>query len=100
MSEIWTTKYGRRRVRHDPPGLAEALAAAQGLTDNAEEQAELAASLMGVPVTDVEAEMRKLASVRRPVTVTAVGRKGMSRAVIVERRPSRAIGAARVSRPQ
>ena len=34
MSDVWDTKYGKRRVRHDPPEIAEAIAAAQGLSDD------------------------------------------------------------------
>ena len=33
MSDVWDTKYGRRRVRRDPPTVEEAVIAAQGLTD-------------------------------------------------------------------
>ena len=50
MSEIWETKYGSRRVRHDPPTLEEAIAAAQGLSDELDEQIEIAAGLMALPV--------------------------------------------------
>ena len=99
MSEIWNTKYGKRRVRHDPPDVAEAIAAAQGLTDDADLQAELAAELMSMPVPDVKAEMKKLASRRKPITLTSTDRKGLSRAVVVERRPSRVLIGARFSRP-
>ena len=99
MNEIWNTKYGKRRVRHDPPDLAEAIAAAQGLTDDADQQAELAAELMSIPVTDVKAEMKKLASRRKPITLTSTDRKGLSRAVVVERRPSRVLIGARNPRP-
>jgi hypothetical protein len=49
MSEVWNTKFGRRRVRHDPPTLQEAIVAASGLTDNLQEQVEIAASLMEMP---------------------------------------------------
>lgn len=99
MSEVWNTKYGKRRVRHDPPDLAEALAAAAGLTDDAEHQAHLAAELMGVEIEDVRTEMKKQASRRKLVTVTSTDRKGFSRAVVVERRPSRVLLGARASRP-
>ena len=30
MSETWMTKYGPRKVRHDPPTLAEAIARRAG----------------------------------------------------------------------
>lgn len=91
MSEIWSTKYGPRRVRHDPPVIAEAIAAAQGLSDDPVEQAEIAASLMGVPVEEAATEIRKASTRRQPVTLTSTDRKGMARAVVVERRPSRTL---------
>jgi len=43
----------RRRTRHDPPDLDEAIAAAQGLTDQLERQIEVAARLSGLPEEDV-----------------------------------------------
>ena len=49
MSEVWKTKYGPRRVRRDPPTVTEAVAAARGLTDDVQEQIEIAASLMDLP---------------------------------------------------
>ena len=48
MSEDWNTKYGPRRVRRDPPTLEEAIFAAVGITDDQEQQAEIAASPDGV----------------------------------------------------
>ena len=59
MSEDWNTKYGRRRVRRDPPTLDEAIFAAIGITDDQEAQAEIAASLMGLPIESVQAEVKK-----------------------------------------
>ena len=50
MSEDWNTKYGTRRVRRDPPTLEEAIFAAVGITDDLDAQAEIAASLMGLPI--------------------------------------------------
>ena len=49
MSEDWNTKYGTRRVRRDPPTLEEAIFAAVGITDDQQQQAEIAAALMGLP---------------------------------------------------
>jgi hypothetical protein len=46
-------EWSRRRTRHDPPGLDEAIAAAQGLTDRIESQVEIAAQLSGLPEEDV-----------------------------------------------
>ena len=59
MSADWNTKYGTRRVRHDPPTLEEAIFAAVGITDDQEAQAEIAASLMGLPLDVVQAEVKK-----------------------------------------
>ena len=65
MSEDWNTKYGTRRVRRDPPTLDEAIFAAIGITDDQEAQAEIAASLMGLPMEEVQAEVKKAGRVTR-----------------------------------
>ena len=64
-NQAWKTKYGPRRVRQEAPTLDEAIVAAQGLTDELDEQAEIAASLMGLPRDQVRAELVKLAPARR-----------------------------------
>jgi 2-phospho-L-lactate guanylyltransferase (CobY/MobA/RfbA family) len=90
MSASWNTKYGSRKVRHDPPTLAEAIAAAQGLSDDPTEQMEIAAGLMDLPLADVKAEMQKMAPDRRAVRlVTAPSRDKGLRTVVVERKVSR-----------
>jgi hypothetical protein len=90
MSGVWKTKYGPRRVRQDPPTLAEAIAAARGLTDDVQQQVEIAASLMDLPPDQVRGEVLKAASPRKDVnTVAFVGRSGAPRTVVVERKPSR-----------
>lgn len=91
MPAVWNTKWGARRVRHDPPTLAEALAAAQGLTDDRDAQVAIAADLMGVPLGDAMAEMRRLAPDRRATaTVIAPSRdKSGMRTVVIERKVSR-----------
>jgi hypothetical protein len=90
MSEIWKTKYGSRRVRRDPPTVAEAVAAARGLTDDVQEQIEIAASLMDLPQEQVRQEVLKAAAARKDAsTVAFVGRAGAPRTVVVERVPSR-----------
>lgn len=90
MATVWKTKYGTRRVRHDPPTLKEAIIAARGLTDELQQQAEIAAALMDLPVEDVRAELLKQAPPRNSTQiVTASGREGAARTVIVERKPSR-----------
>ena len=89
MAAGWNTKYGSRRVRHDPPVLAEAIAAAEGLTDDPAGQAEIAAQLMDMPVEAVRAEMAKMAAEAkktRTLTINAPRRGGQTKAVVVERR--------------
>jgi hypothetical protein len=92
MSGVWNTKYGLRRVRHDPPTLDEAIFAARGLTDDPKAQVEIAASLMDVPVEEVKVAMLK-ASQRKDVHRNRVFamQAGTDRAVLVERKPSRRI---------
>ena len=93
MSEDWNTKYGPRRVRRDPPTLEEAIFAAVGITDDQEAQAEIAASLMGMPLEIVQAEVRKLGrSAARAQTRVITGEQGAQRSVVVERRVIRKFG--------
>ena len=89
MSEDWNTKYGRRRVRRDPPTLDEAIFAAIGITDDQEAQAEIAASLMGLPIESVQAEVKISA---RSSTRVIAGEQGAQRSVVVERRVVRRFG--------
>ena len=93
MSEDWNTKYGTRRVRRDPPTLDEAIFAAIGITDDQEAQAEIAASLMGLPIESVIAEVKKIArSSARSSTRVIAGEQGAQRSVVVERRVIRRFG--------
>ena len=94
MSEDWNTKYGTRRVRHDPPTLDEAIFAAVGITDDHEQQAEIAAALMGMPIEIVQAEVKKQARTNSRITATRViaGEQGAQRSVVVERRVVRRFG--------
>jgi hypothetical protein len=94
MSDSWNTKYGTRRVRQDLPTLQEAIFAASGLTSDANEQAEIAAALMGLPVADVRAEVRKQSQTK--TVLVAMDRKP-TRAVVVERRVIRKPAAERRS---
>jgi hypothetical protein len=92
MSTTWNTKFGSRRVRHDPPTLKEAIAAAQDLTDKLQEQIEIAAGLMDLPVDEVRAEVMKAAPDKKAAKIiTAVGRERTGRTVIVERKVSRRV---------
>jgi hypothetical protein len=93
MSQDWNTKYGPRRVRHDPPTLEEAIFAAAGITDDHNEQAEIAASLMGMPIETVMAEVKKASRIQaRSATRVITGEQGAQRSVVVERRVVRKFG--------
>ncbi len=94
MSEDWNTKYGTRRVRRDPPTLEEAIFAAVGITDDQEAQAEIAAALMGLPVEDVQAVVKKAARpvLGRSTTRVIAGEQGAQRSIVVERRFVRKFG--------
>lgn len=92
MSTTWNTKYGTRRVRHDPPTLKEAMIAAQGLTDQLQEQIEIAAALMDLPVETVRAEIQKDMPNRvAGRIVTPMTREAGARTVIVERKVVRRV---------
>lgn len=94
--ETWNTKYGARRVRQEAPTLAEAITAAQGLSDDIDEQADIAAALMGLPRDQVRAELIKLAPGRKDSrTVAFTGPASAPRTFVVERKPSRRLAAAR-----
>ena len=94
MSEVWNTEYGPRRVRHEPPTLEEAVAAASDLTDDAQQQAEIAAALMDLPVDQVRAAVSRAAARRKRQigTVGVTSKGGTQRAVIVERKAARRPG--------
>jgi len=96
----WNTKYGKRRVRNDAPTLEEAIAAAQGLSDDIEAQVEIASSLMGLPREEVRPALLKAAPLREaPVaSIAFAGPDAEPRAVIVERKPTRRLGAAVIER--
>jgi hypothetical protein len=94
MNEGWHTKYGIRRVRRDPPTLDEAVFAATGITDDLDSQAEIAASLIGMPLDVVQAEVKKAAraAARSSTTRVIAGEQGALRSVVVERRVVRKFG--------
>ena len=97
MSGVWNTQYGPRRVRHEPPTLEEAVAAASDLTDDLQQQAEIAASLMDLPVDQVRGAVTRAAARRKHQigTVGVAARGGGQRAVIVERKAARRPGMTR-----
>ncbi len=55
-------EWSRRKTRYDPPALTEAIAAAQGLTEQIEGQIEIAAQLMGLPEDEVRSEVLRAAA--------------------------------------
>jgi hypothetical protein len=89
--QAWNTKYGPRRVRHEAPTLGEAIAAAQGLSDELNEQAEIAAALIGLPTDQVRDEILKVSAPRKNVikSVVFTGAASAPRTVVVERKGSR-----------
>ncbi len=88
--DIWDTKYGRRKVRHDPPTVEEAVVAAQGLTDDLKEQIEIVASLMALSPEEARGSVLRMGQRKAVNRVTVTGRIGAPRAVVVERRTTRA----------
>ena len=81
MSATWKTKWGVRRVRRDTPTVEEALIAAEALAADPVQRAEIAATLMGVPVEEVKALAAKQAARTRGRASLVTGR---TRAVVVE----------------
>jgi hypothetical protein len=78
-----------RRTRYDPPGLDEAIATAQGLTDRLESQIEIAAQLSGLPEDKVKSRvlmMRAQSSWKRPGTAPT----RQTEVVVIKRRGLRA----------
>lgn len=84
----------RTSIRFDPPSLEEAIFAAQGLTDIVDDQAAIAASLMGLPEADVKAALLTIRpaktqiSRRLSVQVQSTPRRAP---VVVERRAPRTL---------
>jgi hypothetical protein len=95
VSEIWDTKDGRRRVRRDPPTVDEAVLAAQGLTDELGEQAEIVASLMQISAEEARGAVLRMGRRKDMDRITVAGRamrtgqNAAPRAVVVERRTPR-----------
>lgn len=91
-SKSWNTKYGVRRVRHEEATVADAIAAAQGLSDDREQQVEIASSLIGLPQDEVRAALLKLAPARKNAirSIASTALDSRQRVVVVEsKRPRR-----------
>jgi hypothetical protein len=98
MDEVWDTKDGRRRVRHDPPTVEEAVLAAQGLTDELGQQTEIVASLMQISAEQARGAVLRMGQRKDVDRITIASRPGFKgrvnatptpRAVVVERRTPR-----------
>ena len=91
--QAWATKYGPRRVRQEAPTLEEAITAAQGLSEELDQQAEIAAALMGLPYDEVHAALLKTAAPRKDLKTSVVfaGPASAPRTIVVERKPSRRV---------
>ena len=74
MSETWMTKWGPRRVRYEPPTLDEALDAAADISPDRDQQIQLAADLMDLPLEDVKADAEAIfkSRSRRRITATLI----------------------------
>ncbi|MEZ0170859.1 hypothetical protein [Microvirga sp. TS319] len=87
-------RYGRRVTRIEPPSLEEAIAAAQGLTDNLDWQVEIASQLMGMAEDEVRPVAQKLAAQPRQLERSALAdrildRREGAKVIVVERRRPR-----------
>ena len=91
MTTTWKTKYGPRRVRHDPPTLEEAIFAARGLTDDVDEQVAIAAGLIEADADEVRAALKKAPPPRKQATLAFTNRGGTERSVVVERKTARRV---------
>jgi len=81
--------WSRRRTRYDPPALNEAIAAAQGLTEQIEGQIAIAAQLMGLPEDEVRPEVLKAATQTKAHRTGSTYVRQRRIEVVVERRGSR-----------
>ena len=94
MNPVWMTKYGSRRVKQSPPDIAEALAAAECLTQDLQEKVDLAAGLIGLPREDVLAfavKASKRRTISAPLNMSA--RASAPRTVVVEYQSRRRVRA-------
>src|SRR5262245_10474457 len=93
--KTWQTKFGPRRVKEALPTLDEALFAAKGLTDDFNEQVEIAAGLMGAPIDQVRTEAMKSKHVTTLQVRSPLNDRAGTRSVVVERRVVRRVVAPR-----
>lgn len=91
------------RVRREPPTIPEAVAAAQDLADDIEQQVEIAAGLIGLPLDEVRPHVvaaSKARPERQPERILSTGTPNRPpRMVIVERRARPPVIVERRGRP-
>lgn len=91
------------RVRREPPTIPEAVAAAQDLADDIDQQVEIAAGLIGLTVDEVRphvVEAAKARPERGPERILSAGSPSRApRTVIVERRTRPPVIVERRGRP-
>lgn len=100
------------RVRKEPPTVAEAVAAAQDLADDIEQQVEIASGLIGLPPEEVRPHVVAAAAQARPargpvpserlmqpMSAPAMAASRAPRTVVVERRSRPAVVVERRGRP-
>jgi hypothetical protein len=74
------------RVRREPPTLEEAAAAALGLSDDLQQQVEIAAGLIGVPEDEVAPAVSAQRSAPRPSTSRGPPPPSTTRVVVLRRK--------------
>jgi hypothetical protein len=77
---------GPLRVRHEPPTIAEAFAAARDLSADPEGQIEIAAGLMGIPTEEARSHAASFARRNERVEAVRSGPRLARRSVVVEHR--------------
>ena len=86
--EIWHPARAARSADAGGGNLA-----AVGITDDQQQQAEIASALMGLPFEEVLAEVKKTGrAAARSATRVITGEQGAQRSVVVERRVVRRFG--------
>ena len=91
------------RVRREPPTIVEAVAAAQDLADDVEQQVEIAAGLIGLPVDEIRPHVLAAKLVKPQRTperiMTHASPSRAPRTVVVERRTRPTLVIERRTRP-
>lgn len=85
MGAVWKTKYGYRRVKQANPDLREAISAARDICDTIDEQAEIAAALIGMPIDVVRQELLAQNAREKLLQTKVIQMGGSGKTVVVER---------------